>query len=178
MGYWAKDGSYQYDDNDLQEIKSRESEVERAKRREVYSKEEASRKAGIQAQKDYEIFLKRQEYENESKRTKEVMEQLDKAREQEEERKNLKRYGTDINLRAPKNLEDRRARANFWRTQSKWSTLINVINGKSKKFDKLWNQYRTATEEERQQIVEEMERLFPTTERNIKQAERDARKGR
>lgn len=82
-----------------------------------------------------------------------------KAQEQE----NLSRYGVSFDLGNPKSLEDRMLRANYWRIENGWKTLVNYVNGKSKKYYALLDQFaRAKTESERAVIIEQMEKMFPT----------------
>ena len=56
---------------------------------------------------------------------------------------------------------------------------MSKINGKGKKIDNLWDQFSHAkSEEEKQIIVEQMEKLYPTTQARLNAAEKKEGRGR
>lgn len=69
----------------------------------------------------------------------------------------------------PKNLAERRSRANYWRGRTKWHALVETVTLKNKKFSKLWNDFNKAAGDEQRQeeIINEMEKMFPTTDDKI-----------
>ena len=131
------------------------------------------------SQREWETNAKAEEIENQKNNAKNMQKYYSKVQKEQEHWQNLQQYGVEFNLRNPKELEDRRSRANYWRTQNKFHILLNKINGKSKKFNDLWIKYSISkSEEERLKIVEEMERMFPTKESAIRRAEKNARGSR
>lgn len=177
MGYWAKDGAYVHDDDDARAM-MHESDGDRWDRlnrmSERAKEEEARRKARQEREREERAENKRALMEAEFERNRKYSEELERHREAKKKSENLARYGVEYDLRHPETLSDRRSRANFWRIQNNWSVLKNAINGKSKKFSALWDKYSEAkTDEERLQLVEKMEKLFPTKERNIRKVEKN-----
>ena len=170
MEYWAKDGSYVEDEFKEGPITQAEQERrgkmadERRKRYEDKAKrqEEADRQLRQELRDD-----ERRKAKEDARKSDEVYK---KARDLEDEELEM-RTGVPRFVRNAKNLDDRRARANYWNKFSMWSMVVGKVTGKTKKFEKLWDDYSHAeTEEEKERIVEEMERLYPTTDARIKKA--------
>ncbi len=84
-----------------------------------------------------------------------------------------------FSLRNPKTLSDRRARANYWAQSSLWRGVKDRITGKHKKFNKLWKDFSNTNDVEEQRIiVEQMEKLYPTTEKMLDKEEERLAKGK
>lgn len=178
MGYWAKDGSYVRDDDDIRfaetmnETKGQKFDREqrsiahtRAYEQEQKRKEEAAR--------DFWAEYDRQQRENAYEQMKKRQTAAEKAQRNREIQQNNRRYGTDFDLRNPKDLEERRSRANFWSHNNNFRLLCDIIIGKNKKFSMLWDQFAKAkSEEERRIIVEKMEKMYPTREFAIRSVEK------
>lgn len=184
MGYWAINGSYQYDEKDLKTKEAmNETQGQAYKRQQAgitaATRYEKEQKRNEQLRKEWEANSKAEEIEIQKNNAKNMQKYYSKVQKEQERWQNLQQYGVEFNLRNPKELEDRRSRANYWRTQNKFYILLNAVNGKSKKFNDLWVKYSISkSEEERLQIIEEMERMFPTKESAIRRAEKNARGGR
>lgn len=180
MGYWAKDGSYQYDENDLRnKERINETQGQAYERHEkglaamkVYEEAEKRKK---QAQREYEAQVIEENREEEKKIAQKRQSHFSEAQKRLMSQKNIQQYGVDINFRNPQSLEERRSRANYWRIENPFHILLNYVNGKSKKMNDLWTKYsQVKTEEERLQIVEQMEKMFPTKESDIRRVEKKA----
>ena len=116
---------------------------------------------------------KRIEIEAEKKRAAKAAQTIKEMQDRE--------YESDIMnvLRRPRDLNDRRFRANYWRCNSKFTSVVDKITGKDKKFYSLWERYSHAeTEEEKRGIVEKMEKMYPTTKGRLKSAAKQEGRGR
>lgn len=178
MGYYAKDGSYVRDDSDIKfaEVmnESQGQQFERKQRiiaqAEAY---EAKEKRNREANRALMAEIEAEALHAESERARKNMQELNQRIEQERKEKNRRQYGVDYSLRNPKDLSERRARANFWRLNNNFKLLVDTVVGKNQKFGKLWDQYSKAqTDEERLKIVEKMEKMYPTHELAIRNVER------
>lgn len=180
MGYYAKDGSYVRDAGDMVTRETQGQAFEREQRAIEEARQfDRENQEKYDSQKAFEWEVRQNDIYQRQEEAEQYKVESDRLRREEEVRQNLKRYGTEFDLRNPKDLGDRIARANYWRIQSGWHTLKNVLNGKSKKFMELDSQLRKArTEEERLVIVESMEKLFPTREGAVKRVENQQRRGR
>ena len=174
MGYYAKDGSYVRDDSDIRfaEVmnESQGQAFDREQRvtaqAEAYEAEEKRRK---EAERQYGADLKYQMFINRNREAAETKERIAEERKQENER----RYGVSFSLRNPQSLDERKSRANFWRLNNNFTFFLGVVTGKELRFGKLWDKYNAAkTDEERRQIVEKMEKMYPTRESAIRAVER------
>ena len=68
----------------------------------------------------------------------------------------------------PKSLDDRRARANYWRLNNQFQLVMDTINGKQHKFMKLWDEYNNTNDVVRkEEIVQIMEMMYPTTSKKL-----------
>lgn len=106
---------------------------------------------------------------NSKERDRKLSEKVDKKMK-DEKRKEEIQAGVRVPefVSDPKDLEDRRARANYWRGQTKWKMLVETITLKNRKFNKLWKEYnKTDDIRKQEEIVNEMEKMFPTTQRKI-----------
>ena len=174
MGYWAKDGSYTRDDSDL-ELTEAMNESQGAKfdreQRVIAQMEayEAEEKRKREADRAFGAQVVRDMYERDHQRAM----KLEEERIEREKENNRDRFGISIDLRNPKTLAERRDRANFWKNNSLFAYWVGRITGKNKKFNDLQTQYNKAkTDEERLQIVEEMEKMYPTRESAVRHVER------
>ena len=147
--------------------------------KEKLEKEEANRLAEIEqkrkeeAARDFWAEYDRQQRENAYEQMKKRQTAAEKAQRNREIQQNNRRYGTDFDLRNPKDLEERRSRANFWSHNNNFRLLCDIIIGKNKKFSMLWDQFAKAkSEEERRIIVEKMEKMYPTREFAIRSVEK------
>lgn len=173
MGYWAKDGSYVREEDDLTSKSQYEMWDEQKRSDIAWEEEEKRRKQKEESDKNFRIWID----ETDRQIAEDRKNRIDNFFKQEEEEK----YNLDptLWLKKPRNLAERRARADYWRTNSAFTLLISKINGKGKKFDKLWDQFSHAKDEgEKKRIVEEMEKLYPTTKSRLASAERKEGRGR
>ena len=178
MGYYAKDGSYVRDDSDIkfQEVMNESQGQEFDRKQRVIAQGEAyeaEQKRNVEAKRLQDSEIRSEAFrainEDAIRKSKQREEELI----QQQKKNNLKQYGVDYNLRNPKNLDERRQRANFWRINNNFRLLVDTVIGKNYMFGKLWDQYSNAkTDEERQQIVEKMEKLYPTREMAVRNVER------
>ena len=180
MGYWAKDGSYVYDENDIKHAESmNETQGQYYERvqagithAEAYA-EEQQRKAQVERDFAAQSIQEDRLYEKEA--ALKIKESINSINEANRRWENQKRYGVDFDLRSPATLEERRDRANLWRCNNVFGLFVDKISKKEQKFHALWQQYAVAkSEEERLQIVEQMEKMYPTTEALIRAEEKKA----
>lgn len=178
MGYYAKDGSYVRDDSDITFAETRTEtqgqEFERHQRiiaqAEAY---EAQEKRNREAERQMISDIKYETFQAENRRAAENRKKMEEELVQQRRQENKRRYGVDYSLRHPENLDERRLRANFWRLNNNFKLLVDTVIGKNQRFSKLWDAYSKAqTEEERQQIVEKMEKMYPTREMSVRGVEK------
>lgn len=178
MGYYAKDGSYVRDDSDIKVAEAMNEtqgqEFERGQRAiahaEAYEAEEKRRR---EAERAFASQVRYESFQAEQEKARKRSQQLEQQMKEEEEQANLSRYGVNYSLRNPNSLDERRARANFWRLNNNFRLLVDTVVGKNQKFSKLWDQYSKATtDEERLAIVTKMEKMYPTTELAVRNIER------
>lgn len=178
MGYYAKDGGYVRDDSDIKFAETRTEtqgqEFERHQRiiaqAEAY---EAQEKRNTEAVRSQVAEIKYEAMQAENRRAEQASKEREERLEKERRQENIRRYGVDYDLRHPENLDERRKRANFWRINNNFKLLVDTVIGKNYRFGKLWDAYSKAqTEEERQQIVEKMEKMYPTSEMGIRGVEK------
>lgn len=173
MGYWAKDGSYNRSEGEGE----RTTEAERWERENIFNKKRAQMEVDAAKREQQESELRSQ------LRLEEIELSKRKAAKEAEVRKAAEDKMYENNpmmwLRNPRNLDERRARANYWAKKSTFSIMMDKISGKGQKFDKLWDQYSHAqTEEEKEMIVEQMEKMYPTTQARLDAAEREEGRSR
>ena len=174
MGYWAKDGSYVYDEHDEPNSLTETQQWEASKRFAERMEEEEKAKA---AREESERAFRVANAENDRVILKNKIEKERKLRKKAEDMA----YSNDpmLWLRKPRDLNERRARANYWLKLNTFTLLVNRINGKYQKMSKLWDDYSHAeTEAEKQAIVDQMEKMFPTTDKRLKAAEKQEGRGR
>lgn len=180
MGYWAKDGSYVRDESDIKSAESMNETQGQYHNRvqagiaysEAYQKEQQRKQ---QAEREFAAQWQEENRKFERQQTEKINKATAKADQEQKEWENKERYGVPYNLRNPETLEDRRNRANFWRTNSKFKLILDKITKKDEKFHNLWQQYAMSkSEEERLKIVEQMEKMYPTKESAIRAAEKKA----
>lgn len=178
MGYYAKDGSYVRDDSDTKfaEVmnESQGQEFDRGQRviaqAEAY---EAQQKRNKEAEREQIAEIRSESFDAWNRGAERVAAQREKELAEQRRQANLDRYGVDYSLRNPKDLSERRSRANFWRLNNNFRLLVDTVIGKNYRFGKLWDQYSKAeTEEQRKEIVEKMEKLYPTREFAIRAVEK------
>lgn len=174
MGYWAKDGSYVQNELDEQPKMTDHEKWERSD--DINARRQQADKDRIRQEEND------REFRNWVSETDRLITQKKVERE-----KAVRKSAEDLNyeqdpmlwLRNPRNLDERRARANYWRLNSTWSVLISKINGKGKIFENLWEKYSHAqSEEEKQMIVEQMEKLYPTTQARLDAASKQEGRSR
>lgn len=178
VGYFAKDGSYVRDDSDTKfaEVMN-ESQGQEFERKQMITAQaeayEREQKREAEARRTQEAEMRYEAFQAENRRAAMARQQVEKELIQKQKQENLNRYGVDYSLRNPKDLDERRRRANFWRINNNFRLLVDTVIGKNYRFGKLWEQYSTAkTDEERQQIVEKMEKMYPTREFAVRSVEK------
>lgn len=143
MGRWMRDGSYQYDDSDIsirEAMNETQGQAYDREQRIIASMNEYERKKQRQAEAERDFRIWMRETEDNIVRSKREAEQKERDRE----------------------LSARKRNADWWRKRSGWARFINKVNGKSKKFEILKEQFEKATDDyEKMSIVSQMERLFP-----------------
>jgi len=73
----------------------------------------------------------------------------------------------------PQTLGERRARANYWRLGNMLQQAMDRISGKTHRFEKLWRQFTDSEDEiEKETIIIEMERMYPTSTAKLRRAEK------
>lgn len=178
MGYYAKDGSYVRDDSDIKFAETRTETqgqaFDRAQRviaqAEAYEEQE---KRAKEAERQMIADMRYESFQAENRRAVEARREAEAKLERERKQRYMRQYGVDYDMRNPENLDDRRRRANYWRINNNFTLLVDTVIGKNQRFGKLWDAYSAAqTEEERQKIVEKMERLYPTRELAVRGVEK------
>ena len=168
MGYYAKDGSYVRDDSDF-EPRPTQGDLWDAEQRVTEAMEREEARKRINEELEREARVTRAEEERLEKE--EEVRQWEAAKQQAMD----EAYKDDptLWLKQPRDLAERRARANYWRLNSGFSLLVGKVSGKDRRFNDLWDQFSKAkTEEEKQRIVDELEKMYPTTEARIEAEER------
>ena len=178
MGYWAKDGAYVHDDDDIRSAEamneSQGQAFDRFQRATAQAEAyEAEQKRKAEAEKDFQAQVNYERWVYENEQAKKNFSAMEEARKQQRKQENLDRYGVSYDLRNPKDLSERRSRANFWRLNNDFRLFFDIVIGKDKRFGNLWDRYEKAqTDEERLEIVEKMEKLYPTRESAVQSVER------
>ena len=100
------------------------------------------------------------------------------AKERAAKRRTERQYASNLPkfVVDPQTLSDRRARANYWRQSSNFKIAIDTLTGKTHKFNKLWEEFSKTKDVARQQeIIEQMEKMYPTTSKKLESASKSGR---
>ena len=170
MGYWAKDGSYVREAGD-EEIEGYRDPVAAAKYRDEREADRERSEANVR--RFYEMREASQERLANEAKSIEAIGKTNSAQKPNVAPPRPEVPGVPEFVYNPETLGQRRARANYWMRFSQWSMFKAKISGKMKKFDQMWEEFADTQDETRQaEIVEQMEKMYPTTQHRIDMAER------